>query len=68
MREICDVIGTALIWIGLWFLIDVWFKRLSVKLQIFGYLFVLVLGIYLLKLSGCMSSIYPPVAGDSPAD
>ncbi len=46
--RVWSVIGTALVWIALWFLVDVCFQKLQEKYQIIAYVIVLGAGVKIL--------------------
>lgn len=45
---ICGIIGTALVWCSIWFLVEIAFKGMSKVYQIFGHLAILLIGLKLL--------------------
>jgi ABC-type nickel/cobalt efflux system permease component RcnA len=48
INRIWSVIGTALVWAGLWFLMEVCFAGLSVQYQLVSYALIVFLGITIL--------------------
>ena len=47
--RIWSIVGTAMVWIALWFLLDIALKQFGVKGQILAHFIVLVVGVIILN-------------------
>lgn len=46
--RVWNVVGTACVWVALWFLLEVCFKNMTEAKQIMAYVFVLIVGLMIL--------------------